>query len=378
MLRLDAMTFESLNQAALQYEEDGYFIIHGVDTITNLFKPIVAERLAVDAEAMEGILDPDSPPMILPVDVRQRMSRIETSDALASALFSQLTPMLRRLLGPIVHVSSSFHGQFKGGEVKPVDHGGYDPKAQYLEVQGQYLIHQDFSGAAIPTAPGAVTLWTPLNSCPDWNLRIFPGTHHFGLLCNKWLKLDDERLSAFRPHIDIKAEAGTAVVFNSLLLHASSNPGARRRVSCDIRFFPLCGFLPSTPYILADEPVQGLHEQLAATNTPTLSAPLRSTLAHLGQNMLDPDVPPHSILNWANYLSVLFSGDSDTALPYLQRFVNEDLGVDTAEVFISKFHDRPVYSHVLAGVRDRISELEPQVRELKSLDSLLTRLHSVA
>ncbi|MEP6999582.1 MAG: phytanoyl-CoA dioxygenase family protein, partial [bacterium] len=259
MLRLDALTAENVAAAAQQFEEDGYFILEGVaDDITSLFKPIVAERLGVSAAEMEEILDPNSPPVVLPVEVRQRMSRIDTSPVLAKALLALLEPVISRLIGPIVHVSSNFHGQFKGGEVKPVDHGGYDPNAQYLEVQGQYLIHQDFSGAAIPTSPAGITLWTPLNSCPDWNLRLYPGSHRHGLLCQQWLKLEDPRLSPFRPPIDIQAQAGTAVIFNSLLLHSSSNPGPRRRLSCDLRFFPLCGFLPSTPHILGSQPLRVL------------------------------------------------------------------------------------------------------------------------
>ena len=231
-IRLDALDAESLDAAARQFENDGYFMLEGVtERITNQFRPIIAERLGVSLTEMDAMLDPNSPPMILPVEVRQRMSRVDTSAELAQSLLTTLDPVIQRIIGPIVHVSSNFHGQFKGGEVKPVDHGGYDPKAQYLEVQGQYLIHQDFSGAAIPTSPAGITLWTPLNSCPDWNLRIYPGTHRYGLLCNQWLKLEDPRLASFRPPIDIQAKAGTAVIFNSLLLHSSSNPGPRRRVS---------------------------------------------------------------------------------------------------------------------------------------------------
>lgn len=375
MLRLDTMTAADLEAAAQQFEEDGYFMLDGVEaSLTSLYKPIVAERLGVDAAEMERILDPDSPPMVLPVEVRQRMSRIDTSPALATSLLAVLEAVITRLIGPIVHVSSNFHGQFKGGEVKAVDHGGYDPKAQYLEVQGQYLIHQDFSGAAIPTSPAGITLWTALNSCPDWNLRIYPGTHRYGLLCDQWLKLDDPRLSPFRPPVDIAAKAGTAIIFNSLLLHSSSNPGPRRRVSCDLRFFPLCGFLPSTPHILGSEPLHVIRNQLAMADTPTLRDPLLEVLAFMGQDVADGAVPPHSILNWPNYLSVLLGGDASGALPHMERFVNEELGVDAPPVYTSKFHDRPVHTSVLAGVRDRLRTLEPGAAELASFDALLARL----
>ena len=378
-IRLDALTAESLDAAARQFENDGYFLLEGAtERITNQFRPIIAERLGVSLTEMDAILDPNSPPMILPVEVRQRMSRVDTSAELAQSLLTTLDPVIQRIIGPIVHVSSNFHGQFKGGEVKPVDHGGYDPKAQYLEVQGQYLIHQDFSGAAIPTSPAGITLWTPLNSCPDWNLRIYPGTHRYGLLCNQWLKLEDPRLASFRPPIDIQAKAGTAVIFNSLLLHSSSNPGPRRRVSCDIRFFPLCGFLPSTPHILGTKPLTALRTQLARTESETLRSPLLEVLAFLGQDVLNRSVPPHSILNWPNYLSVLLHGDAALALPHMVRFVHETLGVDGPEAYTPKFHGRPVHAAILAGVRDRLLALEPGAPELAGFDHLAARLAAAA
>ncbi|HEY2804504.1 MAG TPA: phytanoyl-CoA dioxygenase family protein [Gemmatimonadales bacterium] len=356
MLRLDGSMKQNLDAAARAFDEDGYFMLEGVsDAVTSLFIPIVADRLGVDTRAMGEILDPNSPPVVLPVEVRQRMSRIDTSPQLAQALVKVIEPVLIRLLGTIVHVSSNFHGQFKGGDAaKPVDHGGYDPKAQYAEVQGQYLIHQDFSGAAIPTSPAGITLWTPLNSCPDWNLRIYPGSHRAGLLCNQWLSLNDDRLKNFRPPVDIQAKVGTCVIFNSLLLHSSSNPGPRRRLSCDIRFFPLCGFLPSTPYVLGDRALETIKSQLAKTEGATLREPLLEVLAWLGENVLDTSVPPHDIRNWANYLSVLLGGDPARALPYMVRFVNEKIGVDGPDAYTSKFHDRPVHDDVIEGVRARL------------------------
>jgi Phytanoyl-CoA dioxygenase (PhyH) len=375
MFRLDTLDEASLDAAARQFEEDGYIMLEGVsEAITSQFIPIVAERLGVGHDEMDTILDPNSPPVILPVEVRQRMSRIDTSPELATGLLSKLDAIISRLIGPVVHVSSNFHGQFKGGDVQAVDHGGYDPKAQYLEVQGQYLIHQDFSGAALPTSPAGITLWTPLNSCPDWNLRIYPGTHRNGLLCHQWLKLDDPRLSAFRAPIDVQAKAGTCVIFNSLLLHSSSNPGPRRRLSCDIRFFPLTGFLPSTPHILGATPLTTLRTQLAKPNGPTLRDPLLEVLAFLGNDVYDAEVPPHSILNWPNYLSVLLSGNAEQALPLMERFVNQIEGWDTPEIYTSKFHNRTVHLSVLSSVRDRLAELEPNAPELTAFEPLAARL----
>ena len=140
--------------------------------------------------------------------------------------------MFRRLFGPLVHVSSNYHAQVKGGDVLRVDRGG--GVGEYREVQGQYLIHQDFTGARIPTSPSQLTLWVAQNSSPDWTLRMYPGSHRNGLLNNQWVSLDDPWLAQFGTPVDVTAEEGLAVIFNSLLLHASSNPGPRRRVSCDI------------------------------------------------------------------------------------------------------------------------------------------------
>jgi len=173
-----------LDQAARDFEEHGFIILRGLaEAVTAHFHPIMAERLQVDAETFQRMLDPESEPVILPRETRERLSRITTTPALSQTILTALQPLWLRVLGPFVHVSSTFHGQFKGGEVAAVDHGGY--AKDYLEVQGQYLLHQDFSGAAIPTSPSAATLWVGLNTTPDWNLVLYPGSHRYGLLCHE-------------------------------------------------------------------------------------------------------------------------------------------------------------------------------------------------
>lgn len=347
-----------LDEATLRYEEDGFITVRGVaEAITAPFHPILAERLQVDAGGFQGMLDPNSPPLILPVETRERLSRISTSPALAETLVGALRPFFVRALGPFVHVSSTFHGQFKGGEVAAVDHGGY--AKDYLEVQGQYLLHQDFSGAAIPTSPSAMTLWVGMNTTPDWNLRLYPGSHRFGLLCNEWLRLDDPRLSPFGKPIDISATAGKAVIFNALLLHSSSNPGPRRRISCDIRFFPLCGFLPSLPRCLDQSPGARLLEGLARAKGPTLRAPVLETLAFLGATLPEESIPSHAMTNWAHYITRLVHEDPDGALPWMQRFVNAELGVDAAEVYSAKFHRKPIHLEPIRCAADRLEPGHP-------------------
>ncbi|MEP6573668.1 MAG: phytanoyl-CoA dioxygenase family protein [Gemmatimonadota bacterium] len=370
---LKDMNGATLERAAREYEEQGYFILEGVDqAIMKNFRPILASMIGVSDEEMTTVLDPNSPPVILPVEVRQRLSRVTTTPELTHQILTPLGEVFTRLIGPLVHISSTFHAQFKGGDVKPVDHGGYDPNAQYLEVQGQYLIHQDFSGAAIPTTPCGLTLWVAMNSCPDWNLRLYPGSHRHGLLCNQWLPLDDARLKPFGEFVDVRAEAGMAVIFNSLLLHSSSNPGFKRRVSCDIRFFPFTGFLPSQVHVLNDHPLQTIRQGLQRKDGPTLRAPLLESLAFMGQEVFQDGVPPHSILNWANYLDQLLHGDLDGARATMERFVNRELGADGPEAYIPKFHNKQVHRATLSGVRDRIAALEPDAPELAGLDHLIS------
>ncbi|MEZ5293518.1 MAG: hypothetical protein R2745_20715 [Vicinamibacterales bacterium] len=360
---------ETLEAAARHYEERGFFMVDGVrDAVTRHYRPLVAERLQVTSQQLDDLLDPNNPPTILPIETRQRLSRIDTPPELARALLSNLEPVLQRLIGGLLHISSNFHGQFKGGDVKPVDHGGYDPNAQYLEVQGQYLIHQDFSGAALPTSPCGVTLWTPLNSCPDWNLRIYPGTHRFGLLCHEWMKLEDPRLAAFGvTPVDVVAEEGTCVIFNSLLLHSSSNPGPHRRVSCDLRFFPLTAFLPSEVRLLGTDPLATLRAGLARHDGPTLKAPHLEAAAFLGLVTEPTPCPPHSILNWANYVTVLLNGTPAEALPHLARFVNVEQGIDAGVETYTKFHDRERHRATLANLLAVLQARTPAAPEVASL-----------
>ena len=60
--------------------------------------PFVAERLQVTESQLDDMLDPNSPPTILPVETRQRMSRIDTTPELARALLTNLEPVLLRLV----------------------------------------------------------------------------------------------------------------------------------------------------------------------------------------------------------------------------------------------------------------------------------------
>jgi phytanoyl-CoA dioxygenase PhyH len=362
-----------LEAAAQHFEDNGFFILDGVeDTVTPLFTPMLARAIGISDAEMATFLDPESAPVVLPVEVRQALSRIDTTPELAQGLLRALEPVLIRLLGPVVHISSNYHAQVKGGDVMPVAQGG--GVQDYKEVQGQYLIHQDFTGARIPTSPAQITLWVAQNTSPDWNLELYPRSHRHGMLCHQWVPLDDPWLKQFGTPVSIPARRGSAVIFNSLLLHSSGKGGPRRRVSCDIRFFPLCGFLPSKPYALGNHPMKSLRDGLSRTLGPTLRAPLLETLAYLGEDVFDRDVPKYSILNWANYLTLYLRGNSDTAQPWMERFVNTEIGLDTPDIYTKKYHNQPIHHETLERARQAIAAVEPGESRLPGLDRLLERL----
>jgi hypothetical protein len=349
----------SLEAAATAFHEDGYFLITGLgSTFIDLFTPIIAERLQVGAAEMANILAPDSPAIVLPEETRQRMSRIDTPPSLADALITHMTPILNRITGPFQQVSSNFHGQFKGGDTTTTNYGGYHGETKYLEVHRPYLIHQDFTAGAIPTSPAGLTLWTPLNACPDWTLRLWPGSHRHGMLCRKFPALDDPKLAAFPPHIDVQARPGTAALFNAMLMHATSNPGTRRRLSCDIRFFPLTGFVPSTPRAIAKNPMAAIRSGLERNDPDTLREPLLEALAFLGQGTVTPDVSPRSIFNWSNYVTVLTSKGAEAALPHLVRFVNIDEGWEPSEAYLEPLHNRPIHAATINAARAAMATVD--------------------
>ena len=345
---------EQLNKAEQHYAEHGFILLSGLeDVITAKFRPVLAERLGVDESEMPKILDESNSSVILPPDVRRRLGRVDTPRPFGQSLLDVLEPLLTRLIGPLVHVSSNFHAQFKGLGAKEVDHGGYPADAEHMEVHGPYLLHQDFAGASIPTSPSAVTLWVAMNSCPFWNLRLYPGSHRLGLLCNRWLSLEDRRLASLGDPIDVQARVGSAVLFNALMLHGTSNPGPLQRVSCDIRFFPLCGFLPSEVHFLGASPSDTLRAGLDRTFDPVLRAPLLEDQVFLDEEIGLNGVAPLSVLNWAKYVSLLSHGENDKALPYLEQFVNTQIGFDAVTAYSSKFHNQPVNERMLRSVRER-------------------------
>ncbi len=360
---LDDLTGHRLEEAATQFETEGYLILDGVEQpITRHFRSILAERLRVDGETFASMLD-----------ARKRLTRLPTSSALADQILGPLHPLFLRLLGPFVHVSRTFQGQFQDGEVAPIDPA--EDGEDHPEVPGPHLVHQSFSSATIPTSPSGVTLWVGLDTTPDCTVRLYPGSHRYGLLSRQGIPPDDPRLAPFGEPIHIPAQAGRAVVFNSLLLHSMNHESPRRCVSCAIRFFPLCGFLRSLPHCLDRAPAQRLLQGIAGAEEPTLRAPLLETLACLGALLPDEEVLPHSMVNWAHYVARLVAGDPEGALPWLERFVNTDVGLDPASAYVPALHDRVIHPD---PIRVASSHLELGHDLTKSAERVHTSLLSRA
>jgi hypothetical protein len=356
ILDVTALTTRQLEEGAAFFEEHGYVRLKGLATsVAPAFERSLAQALGISDTELLKLLDPQAEG-VFPRDVRARLSRIRTSGELARTLLESLSPLLTTVLGPMVHVSSTYHGQFKGGALsesaQDIAHYHNETAVDYMEVHGVFRLHQDFTGASLPTSPSGVTLWVALNECPDSTLKLFPGSHRLGLFCHKMWKSDDPRLSELGRPVEIAAAADTGVLFNALLFHGTGRVAALRRASCDLRFFPLCGFLPSEAHILDPEPVNRLTRQRERAPGPTTESPLLESLAFLGKGEI-VDAPARSPLNWSNYVVELMRSRPETALPYLERFINMDLLEEPSTVLTNKFHNRTIHIDRLQDVQER-------------------------
>ena len=357
VLDVNNLTAAKLDEASRFFEQNGYVQLTGLETsVAPAFKQSLAETLEMSPNQLQRLLDPEAEAAIFEKAVRQKLSRIVTSPALVQSLVSDLSTLLTAFIGPMVHVSGTYHGQFKGGALseasKDIAHYHNESAADYMEVHGAYRTHQDFTGASLPTSPSGLTLWVALNNCPESTLRIYPGSHRLGMFCHKMWKADDPRMASLAPPIELEARIGTGVLFNALLFHGTGRVGALRRVSCDLRFFPLCGFLPSDIHVLHERPMDLLQQRRREAAGPTLLAPALEQLAFLGQDV-SADAPALSPLNWVNYVVQLMKGQPDAALPHLLRFINTDLLEDPPTVFTQKFHNRQLQTDRLRLAHDR-------------------------
>jgi hypothetical protein len=358
-------TTHRLEEAVSFFDQYGYLPLTGLPpAIPAAFEQTLADAAGLTRDEFQPLLDPQAA-AIFPARRRQQLSRIATPAALGEQLLASLAPVIRTLIGPIVHVSSTFHAQFKGGIVTDIEHYHNETAADYMEVHGAYRLHQDFTGASLPTSPSGLTLWVPLNTCAESTLRLFPGSHRLGMFCHRMWRLDDPRIPELGiSPIDLEAEVGAGVLFNALLFHGTGKTGALRRVSCDIRFFPLCGFLPSAVHMLDSRPLYRLEKRRADALGPTVLAPILEQLLYLGQDVAVDDPAPLSPLNWAKYIQQRLNGHDDAALPYLRRLVNRELLHDEDDVFVKKFHSRALLADRLGAIRNDVERLHGNPRPL--------------
>lgn len=355
LLDVRSCSAAQLDAAATHFAEHGYLELCGLEErIAPLFRDELARVLEMDDAELATLLEPVEEPAILARERRLRLSKILTRPELATALTTRLAPILSSLIGPVAHVSRDFHAQFKGGTVEPITSYHYEKAAEYMEVHGAYLLHQDFTGASIPTSPSGLTLWVALNESPDSTLRLFPGTHRQGLMVHRMWKLDDPRTARLAPPIDLPAKHGRGVLFNALLLHGTGKTGKRRRVSCDIRFFPLCGFLGTEAHLLAPDPIESLSKAMARTQDRVLRTPLLEDLVFLGEHNGPVSAPPLSVENWVNYLIARMQADGDAARRSLERMVNVDLSGEDPTQFGMKWQAHPIAAAALDEVRRRV------------------------
>lgn len=355
-LSLKNLSREQTDEAAEFYCENGFIVVCDTeDALLPRLEPVLSTTLGTLGYRLGGLLDGSIPLYAFTQEHRQALSQIDTSYALQRQLVELLEPVLLRIMGPLVHVSRNFHAQFKGTDLTApaVERGGYPEGTKFLEPFGQYLLHQDFTGARLPTSPGGMTCWVPLTTGENWGLRLYPGSHRRGVLCNEWLQLDYERLGILGEPYDFPAERGRGLLFHSLLLHSSVNPGPARRVSIDVRFFPLCAYLPTVPWLLGNDPEAALVP--VPGDGDTLAASRYEAQVYLGRETGLGDVDEHSVLNWAKYIEAVVKGDRDGALRHLERFVNPELTGEGCEIYRDKYHAHPMHAETMERARRALS-----------------------
>ena len=367
-----------LHRLTRDYHRQGFVLLNNVEEISALFPPVLAEATGLSIEEVQRMIDPKTHGTLSPA-LRQQLSKVTTTPALASALLRLVSPLLLQILGPIVHVSSNFHAQLKGGGIGQIGYSGFHAKTEYVEIHGPHLLHQDFSAASLPISPGMVTLWVALNTTASWTLRLYPGSHQQGVLCDEFLEPSNERLSALQEGVDIQAHYGQAVLFNGMMLHGTGIRGEGRRASCDIRFFPLCGFLPSEPHLIHREPLHFLQQRLSNETLSTVQAPLLQDLVFLGktkeaayQVSRFTDVERFSHLHWIQYLVRLLDGEQQQGFPFLRALVNNKCGLNDEDILVRKFKDHPIYPDTLRIVRNKLAEAGASSGDLQPVDDLIT------
>lgn len=335
------MTASSLEEAARYYAAYGVLVIRDIGpSLVSLFEGIMTGVLADLGIDIADVYNGAVSFAAFSPEARKMVSQVRTTPEFSRRLLTILEPLLLRILGPVVHVSRDFHAHFKGSVFPQTEtgYGGYPSGTQYLEPFSRFLLHQDFTGANLPTSPSFPTVWVPLTTGPDWGLRLYPGSHRRGLLCNQFVEFENPRLEILGKPVDFTPERGSALLFHALVLHGTTEPGPSLRVSCDARFFPLSPFLGSTPWLLGTDPLADLEP--VDGDDEILRVARLETQAVLGRHLDLDGVPTLSILHWAKYLEAVCHEDDAAALKHLERLVNPELTGEGWEVYRDKYHGR--------------------------------------
>lgn len=313
------------------YGRQGFVVLTGVNPrIASVFRSVVSSFTGISEEEIQR--GGNGRPVNLSREARAAVARPDTLPEIQDLIVRDLGDLLVELLGPIVHISHTYHPQIKTGLSEGYAVEGYSGDG--AEVRAQYALHQDFTAGRKLTSPAAIVCWIPLNACDQNTLRLYSKTHSQGMLARKWLLPDSPELDRMGSYVEVEAKPGQILLFNFLLLHGTSRPGPKLRVSCDLRFFPFCPTLDSMARILRPDPLGWIRQQLQRPKSETLLEPLIETCVYLGEPVSWPELKPHSVLFWSRYLAAMVNHDQDGITRAISMLTNSEIGFDAAAEFL--------------------------------------------
>lgn len=302
----------------------------------------------------------------IPAEVRQKLARGYMTPELRDASHAVFGDLLVRLVGPLIHISQTFHYQLKPKAERNVILQGYSGDGR--EVQALYGIHNEFTAARVLTSPSAVVCWIPLNTFDGKALYFYPGSHRLGMVANRWLPRHDEceGIERVGPVVEYQPRLGEVVMFNFLLLHGSGaavrgeplDGPQPTRISCDLRYFPFTGILDSEATALRPDPIAWIKERLPHISDDLLLAPLFEVLAYFGERIDWPSLPSHSVAHWARFVEGLVKGDQTQQDDAIAQLANLDIGFDPLASYLERFAPAALVRRPYESVRNVVPQAE--------------------
>ena len=344
----------NLDEVVAHYEREGFVILTDVDPRpAQILRQIVCAASGLTPDRLRDI-GRNGTNLLLSPEARTALARPVMTPELQEVCLEVFGELLLRLLGPIIHVSQTFHPQIKSQATEQTILDGYSGDG--LEVQAVYGFHQDFTAARVLTSPSAMVCWVPLNTCERNTLRVYPRSHRLGLLTNRWLPLDIPGIERLGAPIDVQAKEGQVLLFNFMLMHGGSNPGPSTRISCDLRFFPFCGIIDSAPVTLQSQPIRWIQSRLDHGLGDMLQAPLCETLSYCGMPMARSTPRPYSNLHWAKFLEAPVKQEIDKGLEATARWVNTEVGFDPVAAYQQRFAQVRLCERPFASIQHMVPE----------------------